>query len=94
MTCLEGKENFILDLDQLRSKITPKTRLLVLNDLENPTGAEASHEELEQVAALAGGAAVVPLLARAPRLWLRPSWHALRFDPAGFPRLDDLWCVR
>ena len=50
---VEGKNNFVLDLDELRSQITPKTKLLVLNDLENPTGAEASHEELEKVAALA-----------------------------------------
>ncbi len=62
--------------------------------LERPPVVAAPALQREQVAALAGGAAVVPLLARAPRLWLRPSWHDLRFDPAGFPRLDDLWCVR
>ena len=24
-------------------------------------------------------------------MYLRPGWHGLRFDPAGFPRFDDLW---
>ena len=37
---LEGKDNFEIDLDMLEKKITPKTKLLILNDLQNPTGAE------------------------------------------------------
>jgi len=50
---LEGKDNFTLDLDTLKRKITPRTRLLILNDLQNPTGAECSVQELEAVAELA-----------------------------------------
>jgi aspartate/methionine/tyrosine aminotransferase len=50
---VEGKENFALDLEAIESKITPKTKLLVLNDLQNPTGAECSRAELEKVAELA-----------------------------------------
>ena len=49
----EGDENFRLRLDEIERSITPRTRLLVLNDLQNPTGAEASPEELEAVATLA-----------------------------------------
>jgi len=49
----EGEENFRLRLDEIERSITPKTRLLILNDLQNPTGAEASLEELEAVARLA-----------------------------------------
>jgi aspartate/methionine/tyrosine aminotransferase len=48
-----GKENFEIDLDSLRRLITPRTRFLVLNDLQNPTGAEASEEELAELARLA-----------------------------------------
>jgi aspartate/methionine/tyrosine aminotransferase len=51
-TYREGRENFDLDLDALEKKITPKTTLLILNDLQNPTGAEASREELEAIAEL------------------------------------------
>ena len=47
---IEGKNNFDIDLDRLEKKITPKTKLLVLNDLQNPTGAECSAEELEKLA--------------------------------------------
>ena len=49
---MEGKENFILDLDAIEAKITPRTRILVLNDLQNPTGAECSTEEFEKLAEL------------------------------------------
>jgi aspartate/methionine/tyrosine aminotransferase len=49
---IEGKENFVLDLDAIEAKITPRTRILVLNDLQNPTGAECSTEEFEKLAEL------------------------------------------
>jgi aspartate/methionine/tyrosine aminotransferase len=48
----EGKENFELDLDQIEQKITPRTKLIVVNDLQNPMGAEASPQELEALADL------------------------------------------
>jgi aspartate/methionine/tyrosine aminotransferase len=49
---LEGKDNFEIDIEMLASKITPKTRLLILNDLQNPTGAECSAQEMEKLAEL------------------------------------------
>ena len=49
---LEGQDNSVIDIDLLSQKITPKTKLLILNDLQNPTGAECSMAELEQLAAL------------------------------------------
>lgn len=49
---LEGKDNFEIDVEVLASKITPKTRLLILNDLQNPTGAECSAQEREKLAEL------------------------------------------
>lgn len=50
---LEGAETFELDLDQIAAAIGPRTRILILNDLHNPTGAEASAAELERLAELA-----------------------------------------
>lgn len=49
---IEGKENFMIDLDAIEAKITPRTRILVCNDLQNPTGAECSLEEFEKLAEL------------------------------------------
>jgi aspartate/methionine/tyrosine aminotransferase len=50
---LEGKENFEIDLEGVRAAITPKTRVLIVNDLHNPTGAECTPGEREALAALA-----------------------------------------
>jgi aspartate/methionine/tyrosine aminotransferase len=50
---LEGERTFTIDLDALKRQITPRTRLLVLNDLQNPTGAECSAAEREALAELA-----------------------------------------
>jgi aspartate/methionine/tyrosine aminotransferase len=47
---LEGETTFSIDLDMLESQITPRTRLLVLNDLQNPTGAECTTGEREALA--------------------------------------------
>jgi len=51
-TYIEGENNFDIDTDMLERQITPRTRLLVLNDLQNPTGAECSQAELEKLAEL------------------------------------------
>lgn len=47
---LEGADNFEIDFDSLEAGITAKTRLLVLNDLQNPMGAECSIAEFERLA--------------------------------------------
>ena len=47
---IEGKNNFDIDIDMLEKRITPKTKLLILNDLQNPTGAECSAQELQKLA--------------------------------------------
>lgn len=47
---VEGRENFEFDMESIESQITPRTRLLVLNDPQNPMGAECSLVELEKLA--------------------------------------------
>ena len=49
----EGQENFALDMAAVERSITSKTRILILNDLQNPTGAECSPEERQRIADLA-----------------------------------------
>jgi len=49
---LEGADNFEIDMDRIEQQITPKTRFLILNDLQNPTGAECKPAELERIAEL------------------------------------------
>jgi aspartate/methionine/tyrosine aminotransferase len=49
---VEGNQNFEIDLDMIKASITPRTKLLVLNDLQNPTGAECSESEMQMLADL------------------------------------------
>ena len=49
---VEGEDNFGLDFDSIERGITSKTRLLILNDLQNPTGAECFPGEHERLADL------------------------------------------
>ncbi len=44
---------FAIDLDQVRSSITPKTRAIIYNDLQNPLGCESTDAEREAIAELA-----------------------------------------
>lgn len=50
---LEGAENFELDFEALEAQVSPRTRILIFNNLQNPTGAESSPGELERVAEFA-----------------------------------------
>src|ERR1035437_1865623 len=52
-TYSEGKTNFIFDIEAIKQKITPRTKLIIINDLQNPTGAEFSEKELKELAELA-----------------------------------------
>ena len=49
----EGPLNFELDLPAIEKSITSKTRAIVYNDLQNPTGAESTLEEMQRVADIA-----------------------------------------
>jgi N-succinyldiaminopimelate aminotransferase len=44
---------FALDIDALRSTVTPRTAALIVNSPHNPTGTVLSHEELSNVAQIA-----------------------------------------
>lgn len=50
---LRERNDFRLDIEELKSKITPRTRLLVINSPQNPTGGVLSTKDLEQIAELA-----------------------------------------
>jgi aspartate/methionine/tyrosine aminotransferase len=48
-----GEKNFLLDFDAIEEAITPRTKLLIFNNLHNPTGAESPDSEIEALAELA-----------------------------------------
>ncbi|HET9615186.1 MAG TPA: pyridoxal phosphate-dependent aminotransferase [Candidatus Limnocylindrales bacterium] len=47
------ENDFRIDLDELRSLVTPKTRLLVINSPANPSGGVLTRADLEAIAELA-----------------------------------------
>ncbi len=51
-TLHQGANGFAIDLDGLERSISARTRLLILNDLHNPTGAECTPAELQRLAEL------------------------------------------
>jgi aspartate aminotransferase len=52
---LRASANFAVDPDELASLLSPRTRLVILNSPNNPTGAVMSAEELEAVAQVLEG---------------------------------------
>ncbi len=50
---IETSTGFALDLEYLAAHITPRTKALIYNDLQNPLSSESSREEMEAVAQLA-----------------------------------------
>ncbi len=53
MTAPDGASDWALDLEALRSAITPKTRAMIVNTPSNPAGKVFTQAELEGLAALA-----------------------------------------
>jgi aspartate/methionine/tyrosine aminotransferase len=50
---LREQNQFRLDIEELAHKITPKTRLIIINSPQNPTGGVLSTRDLEEIAELA-----------------------------------------
>jgi aspartate/methionine/tyrosine aminotransferase len=50
---IQTPTGFAIDLDHLRSQITPATRVLIYNNLQNPLGCESSPQEMADLAELA-----------------------------------------
>jgi DNA replication and repair protein RecF len=69
----ERDGRFRLDLGEIEAGIGPRTRILILNDLHNPTGAACSTEELEGLAEIAW---LVPAM---DRLWTEAAEGRRRF---------------
>jgi aspartate/methionine/tyrosine aminotransferase len=50
---LQEERNFVFDIEDLKSKITEKTKLLILNSPQNPTGGVLKKEDIDQIAKIA-----------------------------------------
>lgn len=50
---LREENDFRLDVKELKSLVTPKTKLIIINSPQNPTGGVLTREDLEEIARLA-----------------------------------------
>lgn len=50
---VQTSDGFALDMDALKRSITPKTKVLIYNNYQNPTGAHSTKQEVEELAELA-----------------------------------------
>ena len=53
---LKQENNYLPDLDELKALVTPGTKMICINNPNNPTGALMSRELLEQIIEIARGA--------------------------------------
>jgi aspartate/methionine/tyrosine aminotransferase len=58
---LREQNDFRLDIDDLRKRLTQRTRMLILNSPQNPTGSVLTQSDIEQIAALVAGSPIVVL---------------------------------
>ncbi len=58
---LRESRNFAFDPAELEAKITPRTKLLILNSPQNPTGGILTRQDLEAIAAI---------LRKHPQIWI------------------------
>lgn len=50
---IETDTGFALDMEAIKRSITPRTKALIYNNYQNPTGAQSTRQEMEELAALA-----------------------------------------
>ncbi len=50
---LREENDFRLDVKELKSLVTPKTKLIIINSPQNPTGGVLTHKDLEEIAKIA-----------------------------------------
>jgi len=84
--CTYRKDDFRLTVDELEKKVTPRTRVLLLNFPNNPTGATLSQQDTE---ALADFAIRHGLLVISDEVYSELTYEGGRHSMAMIPRLRD-----
>ena len=80
------KRGFSLDLDLLRSKINERTRLVILNSPENPTGGVIPAEDVRAIANLVRGR---DLMVLSDEIYSRMWYEEAPVSVASFPEMKE-----
>lgn len=52
-TCIETPSGFDMDVEAIKDRLSDRTSVLIYNNYQNPTGAQSSRQEMEELAELA-----------------------------------------
>jgi aspartate aminotransferase len=83
---LVEERGFTIDLDEFRSKLTDKTKLIVLCSPQNPTGGSVREEDLREIAALVKDRDLVVL---SDEIYSRIVFDGKPFSIASVPGMED-----
>ena len=83
---LREERGFRLDPDELAAKLTPRTKLLILNSPENPCGSMLSPEDVRRVADLIRGR---PMLVLSDEIYGRMTYGSVQRSIASEPGLAE-----
>jgi aspartate/methionine/tyrosine aminotransferase len=75
---LREQREFRLDVDELATKITPRTRLIILNSPANPTGGVLTEQDIRDITAAIGDANIMVL---SDEIYSRLIFEGSHFSP-------------
>jgi aspartate aminotransferase len=87
---LPEQRDFRLDFDELAAKLTPRTRLLILNSPHNPTGSVLTREDLGRIADLVRGR---DLLVLSDEIYGRLLYEGEHHSIAALPGMAAQTCI-
>ncbi len=87
---LSEEHDFRLDLNDLESKLTDRTRLLILNSPHNPTGSVLTRQDIEHIAGLVRGR---NLLVLSDEIYSRMLYGSEFFSIASLPGMREQTCI-
>jgi aspartate aminotransferase len=79
---LREKRDFRLDVNEVAAKITPRTRLIILNSPANPTGGVLTEQDIRDLVAAIGDANIMVL---SDEIYSRLIFEGSHFSPMSIP---------
>lgn len=80
------KNDFRLDIDDLASKITERTKLIIINSPANPTGGVLTHEDIHRIADLVRGKDIIVM---SDEIYDRMIYEGEPLSIASLPGMKD-----
>ncbi len=83
---LREERNFAMDVDDLASLITERTKLIILNSPQNPTGSTLSRDDIERTAATIGDRNIMVL---SDEIYSRLQFEGKPFSMLSIPAMRE-----